>query len=288
MEFSDNLCSRSLAGYLPWEAWTWILWTEVTRQQPSRAGGLNFVIVLHVFLSSCYEKCLLLPPATWRKLAFLKCWGTLYRGVLSPRSERSEFAISHDCWKGASGLAFKNFKIHLCVYFLCSPFCILVCAYVHVHMYMWTSEVNHGYLSFFTLLFEAGSLTEPRACWFSKVGWPQVPIIYLAPSPQCWVISTCHHAWLLYVDSGDHTQVLMFVWQALYWVISPQTEVQLFSVICLIVCDAYKARTYLSQKCGRWASTTKQSCEVYLSVRAFMWIGALAVRYHKLMFSVLL
>lgn len=71
----------------------------------------------------------------------------------------------------------------LCVYtFVPSLLHVCMCIYAHVHMYMWMSEPNRGYLTFFTLLFEVGSLTEPEVCGFSKVGQPHLPTTRLSLS----------------------------------------------------------------------------------------------------------
>lgn len=71
----------------------------------------------------------------------------------------------------------------LCVYtFVASLLHVCMCIYAHVHMYMWMSEPNRGYLTFFTLLFEVGSLTEPEVCGFGKVGRPHLPTTHLSLS----------------------------------------------------------------------------------------------------------
>lgn len=71
--------------------------------------------------------------------------------------------------------------------------------YRHTCTYVYRQEDNVGclLLSFFSLVFEAGSLTEP--------GWPAVPGILARPS-QHW---DCRHTWPLCgrwgLNSGPHT-----------------------------------------------------------------------------------
>lgn len=103
----------------------------------------------------------------------------------------------------------------LCVYtFVASLLHVCMCIYAHVHMYMWMSEPNRGYLTFFTLLFEVGFLTEPEFADLARMASltsRQPACLFL-----CWDYK--HMPWYLVLDvgSGDHTLVLMFVWQALH------------------------------------------------------------------------
>lgn len=103
----------------------------------------------------------------------------------------------------------------LCVYtFVASLLHVCMCIYAHVHMYMWMSEPNRGYLTFFTLLFEVGFLTEPEFADSARLAGltsRQPACLFL-----CWDYK--HMPWYLVLDvgSGDHTLVLMIVWQALH------------------------------------------------------------------------
>lgn len=176
---------------------------------------------------------------------------------VSPRSEWSGFAISRDGRKEEAGPALKNVRISLRVYFCGLPSVCLRAHNAHVHMYMWMSEHNRGYLTFFTLLFEVGSLTEPEVCWFGKVGWPHIPdtppvslsVLGLQLMPLCLAFG-CGFWWSYsspYVCMANSSPMESL----------PQT--QSFSIVCLIVCDTFKASTYLGQ-----GYTLKQTGEVYL------------------------
>lgn len=54
-----------------------MLWTEVTRQQPSGAGAMGTIFLSAFCVCSFLPtvKCLLIVPTTWRESAFLKCLG---------------------------------------------------------------------------------------------------------------------------------------------------------------------------------------------------------------------
>lgn len=133
----------------------------------------------------------------------------------------------------------------LCVYtFVASLLHVCMCIYAHVHMYMWMSEPNRGYLTFFTLLFEVGSLTEPEVCGFGKVGRPHLPTTHLSLSvlglqahatvPSFWMWVPEITLWSLCLYGKLFTDGVF-------------SQTQSFSAVCLIVCDTLKASTYLGQ-----------------------------------------
>lgn len=51
--------------------------------------------------------------------------------------------------------------------------------------------------------------TQCRSYQLGKTDWPACPDVLLALPSQQWGRNACHHAWLLKMDSGNQTQVLV-------------------------------------------------------------------------------
>lgn len=236
-------------------------------QKPWRAstlGGLNPKVMNRSYkaadslpgqaarLCKCSACAPLFPP--WKPFASFSCnlketgipkmLRNSVQGRVSPRSGWSGFAISRDVRNREPGPALKNVRIPLCVYFCGFP---STCLHVHIcpctHVYVdvraqsWVPNVLHlafwGRVSHWTWV-----------CRFGKVGRPHLPTTHLSLSvlglqahatvPSFWMWVPEITLWSLCLYGKLFTDGVF-------------SQTQSFSVVCLIVCDTFKASTYLGQ-----------------------------------------
>lgn len=115
------------------------------------------------------------------------------------------------------------------------PMCVRVCmcAHMHVLVHAWVVHVcaevagvsarpTAGVSQELT-----GSLTDLALTKRAMLAGQWVPEIYLVPSPHLWEVTSLHVQQFFSVGSGVQTQVLVLIWQALYWLSyfpTPQTD----------------------------------------------------------------
>lgn len=104
----------------------------------------------------------------------------------------------------------------MCVY-------VCVCMLTRSHECLWRPEDNLGWHSsgIISLFLLRQGLSQAWN-WSPRLAGEWTPL-FLSPPHQ--IISIYLHAWLLYVDSGAHTQVLMLVQQIFtHWTTSPSPQ----------------------------------------------------------------
>lgn len=139
--------------------------------------------------------------------------------------------------------AYISMWIHMCAWacalcvdihvLMCTHACM--CAHMYVLVHAWVVHVcaevagvsSRSTVSVSQELTRTVSLIDLELTKWVMLAGQWVPEIYLVPSPHFWEVTSLHVQQFFSVGSGVQTQVLVLIWQALYWLSyfpTPQTD----------------------------------------------------------------